>query len=135
MGPFFSIQYVFFLFFFRLRISLPKNLINNPVGVTTKKKTKPMTIGETILPRNIPNLNQSLLNGVKIDELNKPKIKKIIDRIKDQTIIFSLFNTGYIEKIKKTKKKTIPKLLFELILMLFFCKIRLMKVVFSCLLF
>ena len=37
--------------------------------------------------------------------------------------------------IKKTKKKTTPKLLFELILMLFFCKIRLMKVVSSCPLF
>ena len=60
-GPVFSIQYDLVLFFFKFKISLRKIFINNEVGVTTKKKTKPMTIGETIFPRIIPNLNQSLL--------------------------------------------------------------------------
>jgi hypothetical protein len=90
-----------------------------PIGVTTKKKITLITKGDIILPKNIPNLNQSLLNGVKIDELNKPKIKKIIDKIKDQTIIFPSLDNGYNEKIKKTTKKTIPKLLLELILIFF----------------
>jgi len=35
-----------------------------------------MTIGETIAPKIIPNLNQSKLSGVKNFEFNSPKIKK-----------------------------------------------------------
>ena len=49
------------------------------MGVTTPKKTIPITIGETIPPRNIPNLNQSLFKGDKIKEFNKPRTKKVID--------------------------------------------------------
>ena len=41
-----------------------------------------MTIGETILPSNIPNLNHSKFNGVRIDELTNPKIKKTNEMIK-----------------------------------------------------
>ena len=41
-----------------------------------------MTIGETILPSNMPNLNQSKFKGVRIDELISPRIKKINEIIK-----------------------------------------------------
>ena len=75
-----------------------------------------MTIGETKLPNKIPNLNQILFNGVKTFEFNNPKIKKIIAIIKDQILIFPSLNKGNIETIKKKRKKTIPKLLFEPIL-------------------
>ena len=75
-----------------------------------------MTIGETMLPNKIPNLNQILFNGVKNFESSIPKIKKIIASIKDQILIFPSLNKGNIVTIKKNKKKTIPKLLFVLIL-------------------
>ena len=58
-------------------MSFPNNFMINPVGVTTKKKTNTITIGEMKLPRNIPNLNHSLLKGVKNFELIIPNIKKI----------------------------------------------------------
>ena len=57
-----------------------------PVGVTTQKKTKAIIIGEINLASNIPNLNQIKFNGVKIDEFINPKIKKINDKIKDQSL-------------------------------------------------
>ena len=72
-----------------------------------------MTIGETILPRSIPNLNQSLFKGDKIDEFNKPNIKNIIEIINDHTLKSPLLNIGYTETIRNTIKKTIPKLLFD----------------------
>jgi len=81
-----------------------------------------MTIGETKLPNMIPNLNHILFNGVKNFEFNNPKIKKIIAIIKDQTLISSSLNKGNIETITKNRKKTIPKLLFDPILMLLFFK-------------
>ena len=59
-----------------------------PIGVTTPKYIIPITIGDTILPSNIPNLIQSLFNGVKIFEFKIPKIKKSKDKIKEQTLIF-----------------------------------------------
>ncbi len=64
----------------------------------------------------MPNLNQILFNGVKIDEFNKPKIKKINEGIIAQILKLSSFNNGYNEIIKKTIKKTIPKLLLDEIL-------------------
>ena len=82
-----------------------------------------MTIGEKKLANNIPNLNQILFNGVKIFESNNPKIKKIIEIIKDQILIFPSLNKGNIDIIKKNKKKTIPKLLFVPILILLFFKL------------
>ena len=85
-----------------------------PVGVTTRKKTKPITIGDTKLPNKIPNLNHNLFKGVRIDELLKPKIKKTIESIIAQILISPLLNNGNIEITKKTIKNTIPKLLFEL---------------------
>ena len=51
------------------------------LGVTIAKKTIPITIGDIIVPNKIPNLNQILFKGVKIEEFNKPKIKKITARI------------------------------------------------------
>ena len=74
------------------------------VGVTTAKKTIPITIGDIKLPNKIPNLNQILFKGVKIDEFNKPKIKKIIAIITAQILIFPSLNNGNIEIIKKIKK-------------------------------
>jgi hypothetical protein len=90
-----------------------------------------MTIGETIFPRIIPNLNQSLFKGVKIDEFNRPRIKNIKESISDHILRSPSLNIGYIDIIKKTKKKTTPKLLLELVLMLFIFNIKLMKVVSS----
>ena len=65
-----------------------------PMGVTTKKNIIPMTIGEIIFPKNIPNLNQILLSGDKILESKIPKIKNIIEITKDHILILSLFNRG-----------------------------------------
>tara|TARA_B100000780_G_scaffold251487_1_gene198153 strand:- start:451 stop:762 length:312 start_codon:yes stop_codon:yes gene_type:complete len=83
------------------------------VGVTIPKKIILITIGEAKLPKSIPSLNQILFKGDKIIEFNKPKIKKIKEIISDQTLRSPLLNTGYIETIRNTIKKTIPKLLFE----------------------
>tara|TARA_B100000579_G_C22779270_1_gene828366 strand:- start:282 stop:569 length:288 start_codon:yes stop_codon:yes gene_type:complete len=90
------------------------------VGVTTKKNIIPITIGETIFPNNNPNLNQSLFNGVSIFELTNPNIKKIMEIVKKDNLIFSPLINGHNEITKKNIKKTIPKLLFELIFICFF---------------
>jgi len=82
----------------------------NPVGVTTKKKTNPITIGEMKLPRNIPNLNHSLLKGVKNFELIIPNIKKKIEINKDQSLISFSFKTGHRAIIKKKNKKNKSKI-------------------------
>ena len=80
-------------------------------------------MGETKLPNRIPNLNQTLFNGVKMFEFISPKIKKNKAIIKDQILIFPSLNKGNIETIKKNRKKTIPKLLFVPILILLFFKL------------
>ena len=59
----------------------------NELGVITKKKITPITRGETIAPRNKPNLNHILFNGVKISEFLIPRIRNIIDTIIDQILI------------------------------------------------
>ena len=82
-----------------------------------------MTIGETKLPNRIPNLNQVLFNGVRIFEFSSAKIKKIIAITKGQILIFPSLNKGNIETIKKNRKKTIPKLLFDPILILLLLKL------------
>ncbi len=56
----------------------------NEIGVTTPKKTKAITIGDTNFPSKIPNLNQSLFNGVKILEFKIPRIKKTMETLKNQ---------------------------------------------------
>jgi hypothetical protein len=75
-----------------------------------------MIRGDTILPNNIPNLNQILFKGAKILEFNKPNIRKIIEIINDHILISPPWVKGYKAISKKTTKKTIPKLRFELIL-------------------
>ena len=75
-------------------------------------------IGDIIFPKKIPNLNQSLFKGVSICEFINPKTKKIKDTINDQSLMSLLLIKGYKAIIKKTTKKTIPKLLFEPILIL-----------------
>ncbi len=120
---FFSSQYVFELFFLRFNKSFLINLIIIPVGVTTQKKIAPITKGETIFPKNNPNLNHNLFIGVNIFEFITPNIKKIIEITKDHNLISALLINGHKATIKKNKKKTIPKLLLELILILFFINI------------
>ena len=70
------------LFLLILNKSLPKKRIIMPVGVTTIKNTIPITIGDTIEPKRIPNLNHSLLNGVNNLEFKAPKTKKNKEKIK-----------------------------------------------------
>ena len=65
-----------------------------PMGVTTKKKTKPITIGETTLPICMPILNHNKLNGVKTLEFKRPKVKKITEITSDHTFKLSLKNIG-----------------------------------------
>jgi hypothetical protein len=74
--------------------SLFNSLINNPIGVTTKKNIIPITNGEIIFPRKIPNLNQNLFNGFKILEFTNPRTKKIIDIINDHNRNSPLLNNG-----------------------------------------
>ena len=93
--------------------------ITRPIGVTTRKKTTPMTTGETIAPKIIPNLNHSLFNGVNSFEFINPKIKKTEEIIADQNLTGSSYVKGHMHTIKKTMKKTKPKFLFELIFILF----------------
>ena len=83
------------------------------------KKTNPITIGEINFPNKIPNLNQILLKEDNTDEFNKPKIKKIIATTNAQILMFSSLNNGNIDTSKKNIKKTIPKLLFDEILIFF----------------
>ena len=73
-------------------------------------------MGDIKFPNKIPNLNQILFKGDKIGEFSRPKIKKTIDTTTDQVFIFSSLSRGNIDIIKKTIKKTIPKLLFDEIL-------------------
>jgi len=82
-----------------------------------------MKIGDITLPSKIPNFIHDLFKGVKIDELSKPRIKKIIAIIIDHILIFPLSNNGQNEIIRNKLKKTIPKFLFVGILS-FNCNIR-----------
>ena len=93
--------------------SLPNIFIINPVGVIIKKKITPITIGATIKPKSLPNLNHSLFNGVKKFELINPKIKKIIATKIDQTLNGFPFNSGHKDMIKK-KVQNISKIINEL---------------------
>ena len=87
-------QYELELLNFIFNKSLFNNLISNPIGVTTKKNIIPITNGEIIFPRKIPNLNQSLLSGFKILEFNNPRTKKITDIINDHCFISPLLING-----------------------------------------
>ena len=70
------------LFLLILSISLPKKRIIKPIGVTTIKNTMPITMGDIMEPKKIPNLYHSLFNGFKNVEFKTPKIKKIKDKIR-----------------------------------------------------
>ena len=60
--------------------------VHDSMQQTTKKNIIPIINGDIIFPRNIPNLNQSLLKGVKILEFNIPKTRNIKEIIVDQTL-------------------------------------------------
>ena len=83
------------------------------MGVTTPKKIMPITIGDTKLPKSFPKLIHTLFKGVRIFELNIPKIKKIKDITTDQILILSELIIGHKPIIINTKKKSKPKLRFE----------------------
>ena len=83
------------------------------IGVTTIKKIINITIGAIILPKISPNLIQYLFKGNKILDLINPKNKKIIDKMIDHNLISFSFNKGHKPITRKTKKKSIPKLLDE----------------------
>ena len=73
-----------------------------------------------MFPSNIPILNHILFKGVNSFEFIIPKNKKINEITNDQYLISLSFISGQVAIIKKTIKKTIPKLLFEPILILLF---------------
>ena len=75
-------------------------------------------MGETIEPKKIPNLNQSLLSGANNLELKIPKIKKIIDKTNDHNLNSSPDFKGHKAIIKNTTKNTNPKLRFDEIFIL-----------------
>ena len=83
------------------------------MGVTTKKNIIPIINGETIFPKNIPNLNHILFSGSSNFEFSNPRVKKISEIANDQILICSLFISGYKLINKNTTKKTIPKLLLD----------------------
>ena len=99
-----------------LNKSFPRRRIIKPTGVTTIKNTAPITIGDTIEPKRIPNLNHSLFNGVKNLEFTTPKTKKTKDKIKAHNLKSPWDFKGHNDITKKTTKNKNPKLLFDEIL-------------------
>ena len=89
------------------------DLIIRPIGVTTIKKIVPIIIGDINFPNKIPNLNQSLFNGLKKLEFINPRTKKIKEIIKDQILTSLSEINGQRAIAKNTIKKTIPKLLLD----------------------
>jgi len=57
------------------------------MGVTTQKKTKPITIGDIIFPSKIPNLIHDLFKNVNNLGLIIVIIKNTKEKIMDQTLI------------------------------------------------
>ena len=70
-------------------------------------------MGETTLPKRIPNLCQSLFSGLNILEFIIPKKRKISDIEIAHNLKSHWFFKGHKDITKKTIKKTIPKLLFD----------------------
>ncbi len=105
--------------FFNPNKFFPINLIIKPIGVTTKKKTIPITIGEIKFPRKIPNLNHILFKGVNICEFIDPNKRKITEIINVHILNSPPLISGQKDSIKKNTKKTKPKFLFDEILILF----------------
>ena len=84
-----------------------------PKGVTTTKNTIPNTMGGTIEPKRIPNLDHSLFSGFKIFEFRIPKHKKIRDKARAHNFKSPWDIKGHNDIIKKTIKNSKPKLLFD----------------------
>ena len=101
-----------------LNKSFPKKRKIKPIGVTTIKNTTPIMRGEIIDPNIVPNLSHSLFNGVKNLEFKTPKIRKIIDKVKDQSLKSSPDFKGHKATIKNTTKNTNPKLRLDEIFIL-----------------
>jgi len=80
----------------------------------TRKKIIPITIGAITIPNNSPNLDHNTFKGVSIFEFNIPRNKNINAIIRDQNLTEPPFANGHKPIIKKTIKKTKPKLLFVL---------------------
>ena len=64
------------------------------MGVTTKKKTKPIIMGEITFPSKIPNWIHNLFKGVNKLGRMKVTIKNTKDKPKDQRRIFKPFFKG-----------------------------------------
>ena len=62
-------------------------LTSTPIGVTTKKKTKPITIGDIIFPSKIPNWIHNLFMNVNKLGLIIVIIKNIEDKTTDQILM------------------------------------------------
>ena len=73
-----------------LNKSLPIIFMTRPIGVITRKKTIPITMGAIIDPKIIPNLAHSRFNGVKSFDLVNTKIKKAKEIMADQILGDSL---------------------------------------------
>ena len=69
-------------------------LTSTPIGVTTKKKTKPITIGDIIFPSKTPNLIHNLFKNVNKLGLIIVIIKNTKDKTTDQTLIGLLDTKG-----------------------------------------
>ena len=104
------------LFLLILNKSFPRKRIIKPIGVTIIKNTAPITMGDTIEPKRIPNLNHNLLNGVNNLEFKTPKTKKTKDKIKAHNLKSPWDFKGHSDIAKKTTKNKNPKLLFDEIL-------------------
>ena len=83
--------------------------------MTTKKNITPITIGETIFPKKIPNLNHKIFKGVNSLEFMNPKVKKITAIIIAHNLYVLISSKGQKPIMIKTTKKTIPKFLLELL--------------------
>jgi hypothetical protein len=88
------------------------------MGVTTKKKTKPITMGDIIFPSNIPNLIHNLFKYVNKLGLIMVIMKNIKDNIIDQILITPPDFNGYKPIIRKKIKNNIPKVILSLGLIL-----------------
>ena len=64
------------------------------MGVTTKKKTKPITIGDIIFPRKIPNWIHDLFKDINKLGLIIVIIKNTKDKTTDQILITPTDNNG-----------------------------------------
>ena len=85
----------------RFKRSFLSNLIINPIGVTTKKNIIPITNGETIFPKKIPNLNHTLFNGFNILN-NSTSLREFLIQTKrsSEDIILEMGDKGYLAGIK-----------------------------------